>query len=599
MMKRFVVAIARLVLGAAMAIAAPMKGKVTAIDGKKVQIELDGREGRVAQEGRPGQVQGRRRPRRGDQGQRRSRSTARAPRSSRSGTRSSSTRARPPRRLLDGSFRFAARFLGGVAATVRLPRPRLRAREAGPSPGRHGKEPVEKFATFCEMCFWRCGVVADVSQDGRVLRLEGNPDHPLTQGRLCARGNAGTDLLYDPDRLKYPMRRTGKRGEGKFERISWDEALDILADKLKTIREQHGPEAVAFFPHGIGARFMGDPAQGLRHAEQRRAVVRPVPRPARRRLLADLRARARLARAARPRGGEAGRAHRQPPGRERVHLADHPVRHGPLARREADRGRSPLLDRGLEGGLVAADQAGHGHRAAARLDERADRRRPLRQAVPRHLRAGLRGALRPRARVHAGMGRSHHDAAGRRDPRDGASDGGGEARGRGAPGPPRHLVRRRHAARAGDGHPDGAARELRAQGRPVLPDARPARRLRAARLPGPGKGPRRRRRGALPAGLGGDGGHERARRRDADRQALPDQGLDRLRAERTREHPAAAADARGDREAGLPVRRGRDAGRPGGLRRPGAPRGHLPRALRPAARRELGEDSRSCPSDNR
>jgi thiosulfate reductase/polysulfide reductase chain A len=107
------------------------------------------------------------------------------------------------------------------------------------------------------MCFWRCGVIAEVAADGRVVRLEGNPDHPLTQGRLCARGNAGTSLLYDPDRLKYPMLRTGKRGEGQFKRISWDEALDVLAGKLKAVKEQHGPEAVAFFPHGVSARFMG------------------------------------------------------------------------------------------------------------------------------------------------------------------------------------------------------------------------------------------------------------------------------------------------------------------------------------------------------
>ena len=85
MMKRFVVALAVVVLGAALALAAPMKGKVTAIDGKKVQIELVGREGRVAQEGRPGQVQGRRRPRRGDQGRRAHDQQQEAPRSSKVG----------------------------------------------------------------------------------------------------------------------------------------------------------------------------------------------------------------------------------------------------------------------------------------------------------------------------------------------------------------------------------------------------------------------------------------------------------------------------------------------------------------------------------
>lgn len=123
-------------------------------------------------------------------------------------------------------------------------------------PGWRGTERVEKIATICEMCFWRCGVLASVA-DGKVVRLEGNPDHPLNRGRLCARGNAGTDLLYDPDRLKYPMRRVGARGEGRFTRISWDEAFDFLATKLAAIRQTHGAEATAFFPHGIGSRFFG------------------------------------------------------------------------------------------------------------------------------------------------------------------------------------------------------------------------------------------------------------------------------------------------------------------------------------------------------
>jgi thiosulfate reductase/polysulfide reductase chain A len=150
------------------------------------------------------------------------------------------------------------RFLGTVAATGTGVAAAATAKAAPVRPpGRKGARRVQKIATFCEMCFWRCGVIADVSADGRVLRVEGNPDHPLTKGRLCARGNAGTGLLYDPDRLKYPMLRTGKRGEGQFKRITWDEALDLLADKLKTIKAQHGPEAVGFFPHGIGARFMG------------------------------------------------------------------------------------------------------------------------------------------------------------------------------------------------------------------------------------------------------------------------------------------------------------------------------------------------------
>lgn len=121
-------------------------------------------------------------------------------------------------------------------------------------PGWRGQQRVQKVASICEMCFWRCGILASVAE-GRVLRVEGNPDHPLNQGRLCARGNAGASLLYDPDRLKYPLMRVGERGEGRFKRVSWEEALDFLADKLKALKQAHGPESVAFFPHGVSASF--------------------------------------------------------------------------------------------------------------------------------------------------------------------------------------------------------------------------------------------------------------------------------------------------------------------------------------------------------
>ncbi len=123
-------------------------------------------------------------------------------------------------------------------------------------PGWHGAQRVTQVATNCEMCFWRCGVLAEVA-DGKVVRVSGNPDHPLTRGRLCARGNAGTELLYDPDRLKSPLLRAGKRGEGKFERIAWGKALDLFARRLNDIKVQYGPEAVALFPHGVGASFFG------------------------------------------------------------------------------------------------------------------------------------------------------------------------------------------------------------------------------------------------------------------------------------------------------------------------------------------------------
>jgi thiosulfate reductase / polysulfide reductase chain A len=123
-------------------------------------------------------------------------------------------------------------------------------------PGRRGNESVDLIPTNCEMCFWRCGVLAEV-KNGKVLKLQGNPHHPMTRGKLCARGNSGTQLLNDPNRLKYPELRTGSRGAGKFKRVSWDEALDQFAGQLKEIRQKYGPESVALFNHGVASGFFG------------------------------------------------------------------------------------------------------------------------------------------------------------------------------------------------------------------------------------------------------------------------------------------------------------------------------------------------------
>lgn len=124
----------------------------------------------------------------------------------------------------------------------------------GATPGQRAGRPAFQVATNCEMCFWRCGVLAKV-QNGKVTRIEGNPQHPLTQGRLCARGNAGHFTLYDPDRLKRPQLRIGARGEGRFQEVSWEQALDWFAERLEQLKRKHGPESVAFFPHGVASSF--------------------------------------------------------------------------------------------------------------------------------------------------------------------------------------------------------------------------------------------------------------------------------------------------------------------------------------------------------
>jgi len=109
-------------------------------------------------------------------------------------------------------------------------------------------------ATFCELCFWNCGQLAHV-KDGRVTKLVGNPEHPLSRGMLCPRGAGATGLLYDPDRLKKPLIRTQKRGDDVFQEVSWDAALNKVGEGLLEVRKKYGPEAVALFTHGFGGAW--------------------------------------------------------------------------------------------------------------------------------------------------------------------------------------------------------------------------------------------------------------------------------------------------------------------------------------------------------
>ena len=91
--------------------------------------------------------------------------------------------------------------------------------------------------TACRACISNCAVKVTV-RDGRVVHIEGDPIDPMSKGRICAKGGVGIQALYHPNRLKYPMKRVGERGENKWERISWDEALDTIADKLMELYEQ-------------------------------------------------------------------------------------------------------------------------------------------------------------------------------------------------------------------------------------------------------------------------------------------------------------------------------------------------------------------------
>ncbi len=101
----------------------------------------------------------------------------------------------------------------------------------------------------CGICHVGCGILVQVEGE-KVLKVEGDPESPLNRGTLCPKGLASIEYLYHPDRLDHPLRRTGKRGEGRWEKISWDEALTTVADELKKVREDHGPLAVAFMRGG-------------------------------------------------------------------------------------------------------------------------------------------------------------------------------------------------------------------------------------------------------------------------------------------------------------------------------------------------------------
>jgi anaerobic selenocysteine-containing dehydrogenase len=114
-------------------------------------------------------------------------------------------------------------------------------RDFSPSTGQERK----RVASACWQCVARDGIIGYV-EDGRITHLEGNPDLPRTNGKLCARGQGGVGQVYNPDRILYPMKRAGKRGEGKWRRISWAEALAELVGKMKDLQDRGVPEKFMF-----------------------------------------------------------------------------------------------------------------------------------------------------------------------------------------------------------------------------------------------------------------------------------------------------------------------------------------------------------------
>ena len=105
---------------------------------------------------------------------------------------------------------------------------------------RHGEKVVK---STCRMCHGVCGVLVHI-QNGRVVEITGDPDCPTSCGYICPKGRASVELLYHPDRLKFPLKRMGVKGENQWQRISWDEALDTIAERLLTFKREFGAESV-------------------------------------------------------------------------------------------------------------------------------------------------------------------------------------------------------------------------------------------------------------------------------------------------------------------------------------------------------------------
>jgi anaerobic selenocysteine-containing dehydrogenase len=136
-------------------------------------------------------------------------------------------------------------MLGAAAAHERISAGNFPADGQGRAPLPTGAD-EKAIPTFCAMCgpSMGCGIYAIV-RNGRFVRIEGMKEAPTNRGRNCAKAHAAPQWVYSPQRLKYPLKRVGQKGEGKFERIPWNEALDIIAGKLKEQKEKFGPESLA------------------------------------------------------------------------------------------------------------------------------------------------------------------------------------------------------------------------------------------------------------------------------------------------------------------------------------------------------------------
>ena len=120
------------------------------------------------------------------------------------------------------------------------------------------------YNTVCSMCSAGCGITVR-TREGRAKKIEGNPSHPVSQGRLCARGQAGLQVLYNPDRVTTPLRQTGERGSGDWLPLTWTEGLSQVSARLGELRSSGQGAAVCLLSegqrghvHGLFEQFMAE-----------------------------------------------------------------------------------------------------------------------------------------------------------------------------------------------------------------------------------------------------------------------------------------------------------------------------------------------------
>ncbi len=139
---------------------------------------------------------------------------------------------------LSGLTAAGAMLAGCKSANEKLI-PYLIPPDEGVTPGK-----ADYYASACRLCPAGCGILVRVSE-GRAKKIEGNPEHPVNRGKLCARGQAVLQELYHPDRVPQPLKRSGPRGSGEFAKISWEEGLDLLTGRLKTLKRDKAADRLA------------------------------------------------------------------------------------------------------------------------------------------------------------------------------------------------------------------------------------------------------------------------------------------------------------------------------------------------------------------